>query len=425
MMELGTERSAGGLMGIRRRAACSVLVAALAVATRLPAGDAARSPATGRIHGTVVTHAGTRATGLIRWGGQEAFWDDLFQSAKLDLPYPAYAEREPEPVEAEWWWQELGRRLVEAVEAEPDRVFTARFGDIAKLEPAGGNAAVVTMRSGTAYRVSGHADDVGATLTVVDEAGGETEIEWGRIDVVELSAAPPGATFAGHRLYGTVDAGALRLTGFIQWDRDEALSSDRLDGDTGDGRASIPFATIRAIEKMSARSARVTLADGRALVLEGTNDVDGRNRGILVEDPRYGRVEVPWAAFVRVQLARPDGSGPSCADFPAPRRLRGAVTTGDGARHAGALHVDLDAAESWELLEGSGGGIRYQIPFSRVASLERDASVVTVTLVRGEGLLLDDGPAAGPQPVGVVVVGDDGVETFVPWREVRRIDLAW
>jgi hypothetical protein len=92
-----------------------------------------------------------------------------------------------------------------------------------------------------------------------------------------------------------------------------------------------------------------------------------------VEDPRYGRVEVPWRSFRRLELTRPDGSGPGYGDFAAPKRLRGTVTGGDGATHVGTIHVDLDAAESWEMLEGASDGISYSIPFARVRSLERSA----------------------------------------------------
>jgi hypothetical protein len=407
------------------RVATSLLAVVLAGAVGLPAGEADRSPAVGRIHGTVTTHAGTRATGLIRWGGQEAFWDDLFQSAKLDLPYPDYAEPAQQPAESEWWWQELARRMVQAVDRGPRRVFASRFGDIAALEVVGGNEAVVTMKSGTSYRVGGYADDVDATLTVADAEGGEVEIEWGRVKRVELSPAPAGTVFPGHRLSGTVDAGSLQLAGFIQWDEDEGLSTDRLDGDAEGGRVSIPFGAVAAIEQASAASARVTLSDRRTLVLRGTNDVNAENRGIMVEDPRHGRVRVPWRCFRRLELARPDGSGPGYTDFATPQRLHGAVTARDGSTHAGTIHFDLDASESWEMLEGTAAGVSFQIPFSRVRSLERGDGVVVVMLSSGEELRLDDGPSAEP-PVGVVVEaagGAESSESFVPWRELRRIDL--
>ena len=48
------------------------------------------------------------------------------------------------------------------------------------------------------------------------------------------------------------------------------------------------------------------LDDGRKLRLRGSNDVDDDNRGILVEDPRYGRVEISWDDFERLEFG--DGS---------------------------------------------------------------------------------------------------------------------
>jgi len=61
---------------------------------------------------------------------------------------------------------------------------------------------------------------------------------------------------------------------------------------------------------------------------------------------------------------------------------------------------------------------------ARVTSLERSDSVAIVALVGGEELRLDDDPSAVQQPIGVVVVSGGGGETFVPWRALRRIDLA-
>ena len=44
----------------------------------------------GFIYGTVVTESGTEYQGFLRWGTQEAFWDDLFNSSKVELPFYDY-----------------------------------------------------------------------------------------------------------------------------------------------------------------------------------------------------------------------------------------------------------------------------------------------------------------------------------------------
>jgi hypothetical protein len=49
---------------------------------------AAKQSNDGFIYGTVATDAGKEYTGFLRWNtDEEAFWDDLFHSAKSELPY--------------------------------------------------------------------------------------------------------------------------------------------------------------------------------------------------------------------------------------------------------------------------------------------------------------------------------------------------
>jgi hypothetical protein len=173
----------------------------------------------------------------------------------------------------------------------------------------------------------------------------------------------------------------------------------------------------------------VTLAGGQELRLDDGEKGPAPRAGLAPAagpGAEAGETRVPWARFRRAELTRPNGSGPGYGDFAPPKRLRGTVTDADGTRRAGLLHVDLDAAESWELLEGTSDGITYSIPFSRIRSMERSGAVVIVTLAGGEELRLDDGEKGAGRPVGVVVEAGTGAEAgeiFVPWRDLRRIDL--
>ena len=74
----------------------------------------------------------------------------------------------------------------------------------------------------------------------------------------------------------------------------------------------MPF---RSIARNSRDSALVTLLDGRRIVVSDTREASHENRGIYVDDRRYGRVLVSWDAFERVDFT-PGGSGPACGDFP-------------------------------------------------------------------------------------------------------------
>jgi hypothetical protein len=133
----------------------------------------------------------------------------------------------------------------------------------------------------------------------------------------------------------------------------------------------------------------VTLGDGREIVLSGTREVGRGNRGIYVDDPRYGRVLVSWDAFERIDFS-PGGGGPAYGDFPPGRPLTGSVTTRGGRRLAGRLVYDLDESETTETLDAPSGGVDYTIPFGLVASIaldgraERGARGARVTLHSGE-----------------------------------------
>ena len=58
--------------------------------TWLVAGAQAADNTDGFIYGTVTTRSGNTYTGPMRWGDEEAFWDDLFHSSKESLPYDDY-----------------------------------------------------------------------------------------------------------------------------------------------------------------------------------------------------------------------------------------------------------------------------------------------------------------------------------------------
>ena len=62
------------------------LAVLLCLPTLTPTVDAQQDNQ-GFIYGRVVTHSGTEYEGFLRWGTQEAAWDDLFNSVKEDLPF--------------------------------------------------------------------------------------------------------------------------------------------------------------------------------------------------------------------------------------------------------------------------------------------------------------------------------------------------
>ncbi|HSN57319.1 MAG TPA: hypothetical protein VLT32_21805 [Candidatus Sulfomarinibacteraceae bacterium] len=405
-------------------AAGLVLAAAVVVADTESPSTAASSSA-GFLYGSVETRNGQTITGFLRWDDEEAFWSDHFNGSKGELPYLELAEgREPDPDGT--WWQRLVERLGGDLGlAGEGRVVAVRFGDLAKIEVGRGDEVVLTLRDGTELEVDGGSNDIGATVVVRGAEFGVVEVPWRKVASVTFAPAPADADPGVFRLRGTVTTDAGELAGPIQWDAEECLSTDILDGDTDDGRVKLEMGRIRSIERRDGRSALVTLRDGSSMVLSGTNDVNRDIRGILVDDPRFGRVEVPWKAFERAVFDEPGGSGPGYADFAPPRPLSGAVTTRGGEELAGRLVFDLDEAWSWEMLDGTADDLDYSIPFALVASLEPAGSSGTLVRLRGgEELRLEGSHDVDPDNDGVALLpAAGGGPRYVPWREIERIEL--
>ena len=173
----------------------------------------------------------------------------------------------------------------------------------------------------------------------------------------------------------------------------------------------------------------MTLLDGREIVLSDTREVGHGNRGIYVDDPRYGRVLISWDAFERVDFS-PGGSGPAYGDFPPGRPLAGSVTTRDGRRLAGRLVYDLDESETTETLDAPSQGVDYTIPFGLIASIVlpgregRGAERARVILHDGEELQLERTGDLGERNAGMLIFVDGRERPeYVPWTEVEQIDF--
>lgn len=408
------------------RHAATILAAGLVLAASYVRADEARSAVSGYIYGTVETRDGATHTGVLRWDDEEAFWDDLFHSSKTELPYAEYAEDPAEDEDATWWQRmaaTVGGEL--GIENHEGRIIAIRFGDLARVRVTGGNDAVLTLRDGREVEVGGYANDVGTPIVVLDAKPGRIEIPWKRIDTISFAATPPDADPGSFRLHGTVTTEDGELAGFVQWDNQECLSTDRLDGDRDGGRrVSLAMGEIRSIERRDRRSSRVVLKDGTEMVLDGTNDVNDDIRGIHVEVAGLGRVEVPWDEFVRVEFDDPGPSGPGYDEFAPPAHLKGTVRLDGGDWRSGRLVFDLDEEWSWEMLDGSADGIDYTVPFVRVASLERMDDGCRVRLRDGRELVLSGSHDVGADNAGIVVIPDGaGEPAHVPWRDVAAVEL--
>jgi hypothetical protein len=389
----------------------------------------------GFLYGRVTTDDGATYTGRLRFGrDEEAFWGDYFNGRKRGNPWAAQAQLTSKRREITifGFTIPLGEDPIDF-----DRPFMARFGDIARIE-ARGRDVRVTLKSGTVFDVAwGAANDFDDGVRVWDDRRGVVDLRsWAggipppahaRIRTIEflptarIAAAPA-------RLHGIVRTRQGSFSGFVQWDRQDGIASDTLAGRTADGAPGVRFDTIRSIARRSADSALVTLLDGREIVVSGARG-DRGNRGVYVDDRRYGRVLVPWDAFERIDFSA-GGSGPAYTDFPAGHRLSGSVTTRDGRRLPGRLVYDLDESETTETLDAPWQGVDYTIPFGLIGSIapvrreERGDRRATVTLQSGERLQLDHSGDLGDRNGGLLIFVDGRERPeYVKWADIARVDF--
>jgi hypothetical protein len=393
----------------------------------------------GFLYGRVTTDDGATYVGRLRFGrDQEAFWGDYFNGVKDENPWATHLPAER--------LAEKRRRItifgfeIPFGERQNDlgRPFMARFGDLARIEGRGRDVRV-TLKSGTVFDLDRFAandfddgvrvwDDTRGVVDLASWAGGIPPPARVRIRTIELlPTAWRGA--APTRLYGTVRTRQGSFSGFVQWDRQECVGPDELVGRTADGELRLRFDTIRSIARRSSDSSLVTLLDGREVALSGTRDVGGDNRGIYVDDRRYGRVLVWWGAFERIDFSAA-GSGPGYNDFAPGRPLMGSVITRAGRRLTGRLVYDLDESEITETLDAPSGGVDYTIPFGLIASVapvgreERGAPRASVTLHDGAELQLERAGDVGERNAGMLIFSDGRERPeYVQWADIERVDF--
>ena len=381
----------------------------------------------GVLYGRINTVDGATYEGRLRWGGdQEAFWGDYFNGTRDANPWAVHASLEhpaTEPFKIEIFGFRIGGR-----DRSIPRLFMARFGDIARIEAHFGDVQV-TLKSGTVFKLDRFAaGDIDDGVRVWDSARGVVDLDARRIRTIEF--LPTTSVVAiSDRLRGTVRTRQGDFTGFIQWDQQDGVGADELKSRTADGALSLRYDTIRSIARQSRDTALVTLLDGREMVLSDSREIGDGNRGIYVDDGRYGRVLISWDAFERVEFSA-GGSGPAYTDFPPGRRLAGSVTTRAGRRLTGRLVYDLDESETTETFDSSSQGVDYNIPFGLIAAIvprgrdERGIERARVTLRDGEELSLERKGDLGDGNAGMLIFVDARERPdYVPWTDVERIDF--
>ncbi|MBN1885120.1 MAG: hypothetical protein JW876_06315 [Candidatus Krumholzibacteriota bacterium] len=228
-----------------------------------------------RLYGTLTTRSDDTFTGWVCWDV-----DELFTTDELD----GRSSRR--------------RRHIE-------------FGDIRMIERKGSDGARLTLWDGNTMVLSGSndVDDSNRGIAIFVEGFGRVTVRWDEFESLEFLEPPAAPVYGdfdgGRRIMGTVyttDGGSV--SGAIRWDDDEEYTWEYLDGEFRDIEMDIEFANIAEIRRKGFRSAIVSVWDGPAFRLRGSNDVDEDNRGIFVTTAEGEEVDIDWEDLDRVVFSR-------------------------------------------------------------------------------------------------------------------------
>jgi hypothetical protein len=380
----------------------------------------------GLIYGKVKTFD-SQYEGLIRWEDEETFWFDHFNAAKVKNDYYEKIRSENKTTKTTDWsdfnWDFSS--IWEDKYSSATHQFTCQFGDMKKLEMRGREQVTVQLKNDMEIRLNGQGyNDIGATLFIEDNDLGEIKIRWDRIDEIEFMEAPNSIRVRERvPIYGKVETYRKgTFIGFIEWDSDERLAYEKLDGDERNVDVSLPFADIKYIEK-DGNGCIVELNSGRDFYLTNSNDVDNDNRGVIMTIPDVGKIDIPWRYFRNVTLMDPSNFGPGYDDYERPEGLFGTVYTVGEERFTGKIIFDIDEAWELEILEGKDDGVEYQIPFRNIKSIiPKNYNFSMIELKNGDQILLGDQRDVSDDNDGLLVYASpDSKPEYISWSKIAEI----
>ena len=409
---------------------CMVFMAILTIPTPAAAEDQIDQ---GSIYGQITLKDGSKLQGPIRWGKEEALWHDFFNSTKEENDFSVYLSgRELRELRRKNGGSGFGgflRRMFGGLSGDsdvlPTHQFVCRFGEIKEMQMRGGDTVILTFKDGERQEVEGGSNDIEAKLHIIDREQGDITLKWDKIRAIEFMAAPqPLKGIFGKPLFGTVTTKYGNFKGYIQWDHEECLDTDKLDGDSEDGDISVEFAKIKAIEKFK-RGSLVTLLSGKEIYIYGSNDVNDNNRGIIINDLNFGKIRVDWDEFDRLDFEPNPAAPPAGYDeFITPKPLSGKVFTKDGRTYSGKIVYDLDEAMDFEIISGSRDDIEYNIPLRNIDTITPAGSCCSkITLKNGKTIELEDERDVNGDNDGLLVWGDSKEPDYISWQRIKEIKL--
>ena len=390
----------------------------------------------GLIYGKIYTYDDEVLEGFIRWDRNEASWEDVLDGDKqLDRRHRKKYRKYRDDDDRRYGYDTGGIRIF-GVNIFGGGYFGQassgiRFGHVKTIIPDGDDEVILVLKSGEEIELENGSGDIGDDIREIlidTEDEGIIELEWYDIDKVELMETPNRKTSFGNRLYGTlVTRRGDEYTGYVCWDMDETYDTDIIDGQERSRKRKVKIKDIKIIERGSSKSALLTLKNGKKIRLEGSNDVDDSNRGIVLSDANLGRIVVEWDDFDYLEFKKSPG-GTHYSEFDGGKKISGTVITEDGDKYSGFIQWDADEEYSWEFLDGKMDDVDFAVEFSNIKSIEKASRRGSKVILRdGRILRLRESNDVDHDNKGIIILSDDGDdgddEVYVDWEDFEMAEF--
>jgi hypothetical protein len=383
------------------------------------------------IFGTVTGTNGQTYTGSIRWGDQETFLSDIFNGRKIStvgIEHLSDDEKDDlmdhQPgLQAAMGDLQVTLRPIFGKKIEKP-YFNVPFGSVKLLEINNKkNLFTATLLDGSTIVSDGSSSqDLSSDIFVKNLQGETKEFELSDLSLITFVKAPAAALRFGDGIYGTVTSSVGTFEGRVMWDKDERLTYEELDGEDESQEHEISFSDIKSIER-NGNFSIVVLRDETTLNLTGTNDVNDDNRGIWVDHPDLGRVEIKWSQFKKLVIEDISVKWLDFDDYASfTKPLKGQVELKDGSTlEADSITYDMNQQSSSELIYVQVNEANLEIPFRTIHKINVKHEQAVEFVLQDQTTLLAYGNRSVTKENNGILIRSQGIYRWIPWEQVQAV----
>jgi hypothetical protein len=383
------------------------------------------------IFGTVTETNGQTYTGSIRWGDQETFLSDIFNGRKIatvgiehlsDDEKDDLIDHQPGPQVTIGDLQVTFKSFFGKEIEQP--YFKVPFGSVKQLEIDNKkNLFTTTLHDGSTIVSDGSSSNDLSSDIFVKNLQGETKgFELDDLSLITFAQAPAAALTFGDGIYGTVTSSIGTFEGRVMWDKDERLTYEELDGEDESQDYEIKFSDIKSIEK-NGNASIVVLRNETTLNLTGTNDVNNGNRGIWVDHPDLGRVEIEWSQFKKLVIEDVSVKWLDFDDYAnITKPLKGQVELKDGSKlDADSITYDMNQQSSSELMYVKVNEANREIPLRTIQKINVKHELAVEFFLQDQTIILAYGNRSVTRENNGILIRSQGTHRWIPWEQVQAV----